>query len=163
MNHAFTVQYWLDSAKHVAQASTCRKNVGAVIVRRNELVGAGYVGSVHGFPHCTDVDCCFVDTDLVGSDTLRRTCIRTIHAEMNAVLRCLARGSENDGWLEAYCTHCPCLNCLKALLQVGVRSVWFQYQYRDEWRDVFLRTVDMDIVQDGEAIGWRFLKQEVPA
>jgi len=160
MNKAFNPQFWVAMAEQIAKASTCRVEVGCVIVRRNELVGAGYVGSVSGEEHCQDVGCLFVETTVTGHEEKKRSCIRTVHAEMNAVLRCMVRGSERDGWLMAYATHAPCLNCLKALLQVGVRDVWFKKPYRDAWRDELLVAMDKTtIFVDNDGLTrWSFNK-----
>ena len=60
----------------------------------------------------------------------------------------------------AYATHAPCLNCLKALLQVGVRDVWFKKPYRDAWRDELLVAMDKTtIFVDNDGLTrWSFNK-----
>ena len=47
-------------------------------------------------------------------------CVRTIHAEVNAILQGAERGIPKG--FTAYVTHFPCLNCTKQLLQVGCKQ-----------------------------------------
>ena len=139
-------------AVEVAKASTCRADVGCVLIHKKTLVGMGYVGSVHGDVHCLEpYDLIFsdplstihqhilVETETKGSTTKGNTCIRTIHAEMNAVLKCTVRGSGEGGWIDCYSTYQPCLECTKVLLQIGVRYFYYMKPYKDDHRDIFLK------------------------
>ena len=139
MNPHITNNYWMNIAKEVANASTCRVKVGCVLVLNKQIVGMGFVESVHGDYHCIDVGCNLVSSPHRGSSDTGESCIRTIHAEVNAVLKCTARGTGTFGWIECYSTHYPCLDCLKALLQIGVRNIFYLKQYKDEWREQFLK------------------------
>ncbi len=55
-------------------------------------------------------------------------CVRTLHAEVNAILQGSERGVPKG--FTAYVTHFPCLNCTKQLLQVGCERVVYINQYR---------------------------------
>lgn len=68
--------YFIRIAKEVASRSTCnRAAVGVVIVRDNRIIATGYNGSPPGKPHCIDEGCIMKDGH----------CIRTVHAEANAI------------------------------------------------------------------------------
>ena len=56
--------------------------------------------------HCIDEGCLIEDGH----------CIRTIHAEMNALLQCAKQGVSTEG-ATIYVTHFPCLNCTKSIIQ----------------------------------------------
>lgn len=129
-----------------SKASTCRVQIACVIVRNNILLGIGYNGSASGDSHCADIGCLFVENPIAGSGASGKSCIRTIHAEMNAVLKCEARGSERDGWLTAYSSYQPCLNCTKALIQIGVRTIIWRKAYKDEWRDLYVNSLSEKIL-----------------
>lgn len=158
MNHRITPEYWIRTAVELAKASTCRADVGCVLVHKNIIAGVGYVGSVHGDLHCIpdpegmNIDDCHVlmKTDRQGSTKKGDTCIRTIHAEMNAVLKCSIRGSEENGWIECYSTYQPCLDCTKVLLQIGVRKIYYLRAYKDSWRDVYLQNLYDDLYRSIE-------------
>jgi dCMP deaminase len=49
-------QYWFEILKAVSKRATCdRGRAGCVIVKDNQMLATGYVGSPSGFPHCDDV------------------------------------------------------------------------------------------------------------
>ena len=56
-------------------------------------------------------------------------CIRTVHAEMNALIQCAKEGISTKN-TEIYVTHFPCINCTKALLQAGIVKITYKANYR---------------------------------
>ncbi|SDI94187.1 ComE operon protein 2 [Salimicrobium halophilum] len=114
-------QYFMAQAHLLKSRSTCeRLAVGAVIVRDKRMIAGGYNGSVTGGVHCIDEGCYVVDGH----------CIRTIHAEMNALLQCAKFGVATEG-AEIYVTHFPCVHCTKAIIQAGIRSVYYSEDYKN--------------------------------
>lgn len=114
-------QYYIAQANLVALRSTCtRLMVGAVIVRENRIIASGYNGSVHDGDHCVDEGCYMVDGH----------CVRTVHAEANALLQCAKFGVATNE-TDLYVTHFPCLQCCKQIIQAGVRSVYYEHDYRN--------------------------------
>ena len=112
--------YFMDMAKMVATRATCnRLRVGALIVRDKRTIASGYNGSVSGDVHCIDVGCKVEDGH----------CIRTIHAESNAILQCAKFGVSTEGAV-LYVTHFPCLNCSKQIIQAGIQQVIYEEEYR---------------------------------
>lgn len=80
----------------------------------------GYNGSIAGGTHCIDDGCYVIDNH----------CVRTIHAEMNALLQCAKFGVPTDG-AEIYVTHFPCLQCCKSLIQAGIKAVYYAEDYKN--------------------------------
>lgn len=114
-------QYFIAQANIVALRSTCtRLNVGAVIVRENRIIASGYNGSVSDGVHCIDDGCYMIDGH----------CVRTVHAEANALLQCAKFGVPTEG-AEIYVTHYPCLQCCKQLIQAGIKKVFYASDYRN--------------------------------
>ncbi|MGM0124339.1 ComE operon protein 2 [Enterococcus sp. AZ194] len=114
-------QYFMAQAVLLSLRSTCtRLEVGATLVRDKRIIAGGYNGSVSGDVHCVDEDCYIVDGH----------CLRTIHAEMNALLQCAKFGIPTDG-SEIYVTHFPCLACTKAILQAGVKTIHYLHDYHN--------------------------------
>ena len=117
-------EHLLAVAWATAKRSTCLRapdGVGAVIARYGRVLSTGYAGSVRGDPHCVDVGC-MLDT--------RGKCVRTVHAELNALLQAAAHGVSVDG-ATAYCTMSPCWDCFKALKSAGAVRVVFDVTYTD--------------------------------
>lgn len=109
-------------AREVATRSTCdRKFVGAVIVRDKSILATGYNGSIRGLPHCSEEGHLMEDGH----------CVRTIHAEANAVIQAARNGVRID---EAgiYVTASPCFNCFKMCANAGIKRISFGEFYRDE-------------------------------
>ena len=115
-------QYFMLQAVLLSLRSTCtRLSVGAILVRDQRMIAGGYNGSVSGDKHCIDDGCYMVDGH----------CLRTIHAEMNAVLQCAKFGIPTDG-AELYVTDFPCLQCTKMLLQAGVKKIQYRRNYNND-------------------------------
>lgn len=156
MNKNITDEYWMKMVRQLAEASTCRVKVGCIILQKNLVIGMGYVGSISGDYHCNELvdegiehdsgnGCLLVDNrGKKGSSDFGKSCIRTIHAEMNAVLKTTVRGTK-DNWLSCYCSYTPCLECMKLLLQIGVRKIIWEQFYRDEDRDYYIEDLSDDI------------------
>lgn len=149
MNKNINDSYWTRMVDQIAEASTCRVKIGAIILKNKLVVGMGYNGSIHGDTHCDDDGCLFVDNHGIrGSSDSGKSCIRTIHAELNAILKTEVRGTENSGWLTCYSTYQPCHMCFQALLQIGVRKIVYKNPYKDLWRDEYYRNLDVAIKND---------------
>lgn len=115
-------QYFMLQAVLLSLRSTCeRLSVGAILVRDKRVIAGGYNGAVSGDDHCIDVGCYVVDGH----------CLRTIHAEMNAVLQCSKFGIPTDG-AEIYVTDFPCLQCTKSLLQAGIKKIYYMRNYHND-------------------------------
>ena len=113
--------YFMYQALLLSQRATCeRLKVGAVLVRENRMIAGGYNGSVAGDDHCID-EGCFVQGG---------HCVRTIHAEANALLQCAKFGVTTEN-TTVYVTHFPCLQCTKQLLQAGVKEICYLNNYRN--------------------------------
>lgn len=106
----------------VADRSTClRGKVGAIIVIDGRVASMGYNGSPPGDVHCLD-EGCMIDPDMGG-------CIRTIHAEQNAIAWAARAGVKTDG-ATMYCTHSPCNECAKLILAAGIQEFIYFTEYR---------------------------------
>ncbi|HIX35955.1 MAG TPA: ComE operon protein 2 [Candidatus Limosilactobacillus merdigallinarum] len=115
-------QYFMVQAGLVASRGTCKRlSVGAVLVRDKRIIGSGYNGAVSGDDHCIDVGCYMRDGH----------CVRTIHAEMNALLQCAKFGTPTDGAV-LYVTDFPCLQCTKSLLQAGIKQINYLRNYHND-------------------------------
>jgi dCMP deaminase len=116
-------EYFLKLADHVATRATCdRKHVGAVIVKNKRVVSTGYNGSPSGLPHCDDKG------HLLKVIDGRESCIRTLHAESNALDD--AGRKAKGGTL--YCTVTPCYECAKRIINAGIVEVVIGGEYQSQ-------------------------------
>ena len=113
--------YFMNIAKEVSSRSTCdRKFVGAVIVRDKSILATGYNGSIRGLSHCDE------DGHLMEDGH----CVRTVHAEANAIVQAARNGVRIDG-SSIYVTASPCWGCFRLIANAGIARVAFGEFYRD--------------------------------
>jgi len=114
-------EYFLKLAMLASERATCpRMHCGCVLVKEKDVVATGYNGSIPGDDHCDDIGCLVVDNH----------CLRTVHAEMNALVQAAKRGHSIEG-STAYVTNMPCTNCAKALITAGIQRVVVFSDYHD--------------------------------
>lgn len=130
-------QFFMAQSHLLALRSTCtRLAVGAVVVRDNRVIAGGYNGSISGDEHCIDEGCYVVDNH----------CVRTIHAEMNALLQCAKYGTPTNE-ATVYVTHFPCLPYTKSLIQAGIRRIFYANDYKNnEYAQQLLERAGVDVV-----------------
>lgn len=115
-------EYFMGIARAIATRATCdRKHVGAVIVRDKSILATGYNGSIRGMLHCDDAGHLMEDGH----------CVRTIHAEVNAIIHAARHGVRIDG-STIYVTASSCWPCFCAIAQAGVVRVVQGEPYREQ-------------------------------
>jgi len=115
-------EYFMAIGRVVATRSTCdRKHVGAVLVRDRMILATGYNGSIRGLPHCDDEGHMMEDGH----------CVRTVHAEANAIVQAARNGVRLED-ADIYVTASPCFGCFKLIANAGVKRIVFGEFYRDE-------------------------------
>jgi dCMP deaminase len=122
----------------VSERSTCdRAFVGCVLVLEKRILTTGFNGSPTGQPHC----------DEVGHLLVEDHCVRTIHAETNAIIQAALHGVSTRG-STCYVTHFPCINCTKALINAGITRLIYHVSYRlDENALEFLDAAKIEVAQ----------------
>lgn len=119
------VEFYLDVADRVSKLSRARRlKVGAVIVKDHRILSYGYNGTPSGF----DNNCEIEHEDPMGRYSLI-TKPEVIHAEMNAILK-VAQSHESTKDAVLFLTHSPCVDCSKSILQSGIKTVYYQLDYR---------------------------------
>lgn len=115
----------IEIARMMSKRSSCpKRQVGAVITKGGRVISSGYVGAPAGMPHCIDEGVgCILDKE--------GRCIRTVHAEQNAIAVAAKNGISTDGGT-LYSTVQPCFLCAKSIIAAGIRRVVFVEEYRKE-------------------------------
>ena len=133
-----------------AGRATCdRGRSGAIIVKDKRIIATGYVGSPPGLPHC-DEDGHLIREVINEEGKKSMHCIRTLHAEQNAILQAARYGVSING-ATLYCTMTPCFNCAKMIVAVGVKRVVVGGRYHADGLSVELFNVagvKLDILED---------------
>lgn len=108
-----------------AERGSClRKRVGALVVRDSDrrIVSGGYNGAPRGLPDCLTAGC-----DLRTIDG-RASCVRTLHAESNALDLCGPLSEAHT----LYTTVIPCRNCALRIIQHGIMRVVYHEYYESQ-------------------------------
>lgn len=130
-------EYFLKLAMLASERATCpRMHCGCVIVKDKYVLSTGYNGSLPGAPHCEDEGCLIVNDH----------CVRTNHAEMNAICQAARHGVSLDG-ATAYVTNMPCTTCAKALVAAGIERVVIFSDYHDTLAERFLGESNVQLVR----------------
>ncbi len=132
-------EYFMNIAREVATRATCdRKHVGAVIVRDKTILATGYNGSLRGLPHCDEEGHLMEDGH----------CVRTVHAEANAILQSAKHGVRIEaGYI--YTTASPCFPCFKLIANAGLTRIVFGEFYRDQRIFEFGARLGIELVKLG--------------
>lgn len=107
-------EFFMGVAELAAQRSTCKRlNVGAVITdyEMRNIISYGYNGNYAGGPN--------------GCDTNEPGNCGCVHAEINALLKPGRSGDEIF-----FITDSPCINCAKAIINSGIKKVYYKNEYR---------------------------------
>lgn len=162
------IDYFMSIADITSKLSYAKRlQVGAVIVKGNQIIGTGYNGMPSGWENnCENKEWMGVDaggwldpeeikeywpfeaqSDEDGSYIGRyrlKTKPEVLHAEMNALMK-VARSTESTENSILFCTHAPCIECAKAIYQSGINTLYYREQYRSEDGLDFLRRGDVNV------------------
>ncbi len=121
-------RYFLDLCEAVSKRATCnRGRCGCVIVKNKRIMTTGYVGSPTGFPHCDEIG-----HDLRKvidfNEKITQHCVRTLHAEQNAILQAARFGIPLEG-STLFCKMTPCRTCAMMIINAGIKRVVCEKRY----------------------------------
>lgn len=167
----------MDLARQTAKLSYAKRlQVGAVIVKDNQIISTGYNGTPSGWDNtCETKDWCdaggWLDVEEIeqgwpyegtyydqeGREVLgRRYRLKTkpevLHAEMNSLMK-VARSTISSEGATLFCTHAPCLECAKAIYQSGIVKVYYEHEYRSQEGIVFLNQCGVTVIKFEQAEG----------
>lgn len=147
------INYYLDLADVVSKRGTClRRNYGAVIVKNDEVISTGYVGSPRGRKNCSDLGYCIRQKMNIPRGERYELC-RSVHAEANAIISAerekmigstiyLSGREVSTG--EIIKNSCCCSMCKRMVINAGIKNVIV----RDTEEDYRIIDVEDWIVND---------------
>jgi dCMP deaminase len=139
-------EYFLKVMDTVAERANCdRGRAAAIIVRDKRIIATGYVGAPAGLPTCDEVGHLIkVAYDERGGQ--KKHCVRTTHAEANAIAQAARYGIPIDG-ATIFIKMTPCLDCTKLLINAGIRKVVCRKRYHADHDSVeMLAAAGVDLV-----------------
>lgn len=145
-------EYYMNIAVQVSLRSTCiRRKVGAVIVKDNEILGSGYNGSPKGLPNCCDDPTrCYRTQHNIPSGQKLELCYAQ-HAEINAMFNALCSNRDlHDASI--FVTTFPCSNCAKAIIQSGIKNIYYLDTYTNEFTLTMLEEANVRVIEMDSSI-----------
>jgi dCMP deaminase len=110
---------YMDVAERFSKLSYAKKlKVGAIIVKDNRIISIGYNGMPSGWDNACE--------ELIANEL--RSKKEVLHAESNAIAK-VAKSNESCDNAAIFCTHEPCLECAKLILQSGISAVYYRNAY----------------------------------
>lgn len=136
------IDYYMKIAEVTAGLSYAKRlNVGAVIVKENQILATGYNGMPSGWENVCEHE---VEGQLV-------TKPEVLHAETNAIAK-VAQSTESSQGSTLFCTHAPCIECAKLIYQSGIKTVYYKDQYRSDAGLKFLELSGVNVHQHSNSI-----------
>jgi dCMP deaminase len=142
------IDYYMKIAEVTATLSYAKRlNVGAVIVKENQILATGY----NGMPAGWDNYCEFEYTNPQTQITELVTRPEVLHAETNAIAK-VAQSTESSQGSTLFCTHAPCIDCAKLIYQSGINTVYYRNKYRSDDGIKFLQLSGVNVHQYTDSI-----------
>jgi dCMP deaminase len=124
-------EYFINIMETIALRATCgRGRSGCVIIKNKHILSTGYVGSPPGLNHCDEVGHLMIRSTAEGDPggDLHDHCVRTIHAEQNAIVHAARIGVSLEG-STLYCQMEPCSVCARMIIAAGIKRVVAKKRY----------------------------------
>jgi dCMP deaminase len=163
------IDYFMNIAELTSKLSYAKRlQVGAVIVKGNQIIGTGYNGMPTGWENNCETNQ-YMDPDAGGwldpveieerwphvDEKNNRYKLQTkpevLHAESNAIAK-VSRSTESSEGATLFCTHAPCIDCAKLIYQAGISSVYYRDHYRDDSGLKFLSEGGVNVHQYTDSI-----------
>ena len=123
-------EYFMEVCDAISKRATCdRGRSGCVIAKDNQILVTGYVGAPAGIPHCDEVGH-QLKKMLHEDGGITTHCVRTVHAEQNAICQAAKRGIAITG-ATLYCRMTPCRTCAMLIINCGIVRVVCRRRYHD--------------------------------
>ena len=122
-------EYFLNLLEPIGSRGTCDrgKNAAIIVTPWHTIIATGYIGAPPGLPHCDEVGH-LMKTTIDEQGNQSQHCVRTLHAEENAILQCAKDGIKIEG-ATLYTKMAPCYNCAMRIIRVGIKRVVADKKY----------------------------------
>lgn len=124
------------------RSSCMRRQVGAVLVKENQILSTGYNGVPRGIEHCEATGCLRQKLNVPSGE--KHELCRGLHAEQNAIIQAAYTGISIRG-ATLYCNTKPCSICAKMLVNAGIVRVVYLEGYSDELSDEMFKGADIKV------------------
>ena len=133
MNRELLDERYLRMSRIWAENSYCkRRQVGALLVKKQMIISDGYNGTPTGFENICETP-----------ENVSKPYV--LHAEANAISKVAKSSNSSDG-ATLYVTASPCIECAKLIIQSGIKRVVYAEEYRITDGIDLLRRAGIEVV-----------------
>ena len=143
------IDYYMKIAEVTSGLSYAKRlQVGAVIVKDNQILATGYNGMPSGWENVCENEVMETYAGFEGAilNTKLVTKPEVLHAETNAIAK-VAQSTESSKDSTLFCTHAPCIECAKLIYQSGITTLYYKHEYRDDRGIKFLQLSGVNVHQ----------------
>lgn len=146
-------EYFMKIMAAVSARGTCdRGRASCVIVKDNRILATGYAGSPPGLPHCDEAGHLMIKSTEENDNTnkLHEHCVRTIHAEQNAIVHAARVGTALER-STIYVNLEPCPVCARLIIAAGIKRVVCKKRYHaaNLTREMFSKVgIQLDVLNE---------------
>lgn len=141
------IDYYMNIAQLTAQLSYAKRlQVGAVIIKGNQILSSGYNGMPSGWENVCEVkvpEQIDPDTRTITPEHVKSK-PEVLHAERNALDK-VAMSNESTLGAVMFTTHAPCLECAKSIYNTGITNVYYKEEYRSNDGINFLKKTGVHV------------------
>ena len=130
-NIEYNNEYFMKEAEKVSLQSTCRRQVGAIIVKENKIIARGYNDAPVGCLSCKELGGCMRQKDNIPSGTRQEYC-RAVHAEQRAIIQAATTEGISIKGGTLYVTTYPCGICARMIIDCKIERIVYKGDYMDE-------------------------------
>jgi dCMP deaminase len=151
------IDYYMKIAEVTSTLSYAKRlQVGAVVVKDNQILATGYNGMPSGWENVCEYEEERLVSDLENGNRLEKTGVlktkpEVLHAETNAIAK-VAQSTESSQGSTLFCTHAPCMECAKLIYQSGIKTLYYKEQYRDDSGVNFLKLSGVNVHKHNNSI-----------
>jgi len=143
--------YFMKKACFMCDKSSCLYKVGCVAVKDGKIVGKSFNETLKGERYCQDGECVRKKLNLSNGKDIDKVC--TSHAEITLIAHCAKKGISLRGCF-VYVTTFPCYICTKALIQAGVKRVYYMSDYAENTGLDLFRANNVLVEKISEDLVW---------
>jgi len=126
------------AGEYASMSYATRAQVGALIVKGDNILSYAWNGMPHGFPNdeLEYEEAGDLVTNPIG-----------LHAESNALMKLVASGEGSSTGADMYVTMSPCLDCAKLMIQAKIKRVFYRDAYRKTESLDLLKRANIEVIQ----------------
>jgi len=130
--------------KEKSESICLRSKVGAVVVKNGRIISSAHNGNCSYLLPCSIIGC--AKKYFSPRAGQRNEMCTGLCAEQRAIIKALSNKCDLKG-AEVYCNYSPCVGCSRIFAEVGIKTFYFQKEYKDALSRQILKMAGIEMVK----------------